>query len=374
MKRVARRYVVFLVVFCLTVFIFWAYGANIFAILLKQARAYTPPQFLTWLSLASSLAVAVAFCVMPFILFRIVRKRSDVPFGWVVLCVAGFLFLTGVTTFFGLLNLWFHGPIAIWTLVLTQVGTALLAFATLLILNALLPRILEIPTRAQWLALHTDFVRAEARAEEKDKLLAAVSHELRTPLAPLLASLTELEQRTAAATDPEIKNCFAVMRVNLQREVALVNDLIDRLEIPGATSQPSIASSLPAPSGEFRPRRLLILEDHLDTLRVFARMLRREGFEVHETSTVAEAVSAARPGDFLISDIALPDGDGCEVMRRLSGLGITGIAISGFGTARDRERYRSAGFAEFFVKPVDVNQVVNAIGRILAQGKAVLSG
>ena len=52
-------------------------------------------------------------------------------------------------------------------------------------------------------------------------------------------------------------------------------------------------------------------------------------------------------------------------MRQLSSLRILGIAISGFGSAKDRERYKQAGFTESLVKPVDVNQVISAIGRVM---------
>jgi CheY-like chemotaxis protein len=307
--------------------------------------------------------MAIAFCAMPFLLFRIVRQRTDVPFGWIVLCIAGFLFLSGAAAFFGLLNIWFHGPIAIWTLVLTHLGSALLAVATLFILQALVPRILRIPTNAQWLDLQTHAIRAEARAEEKDKLLAAVSHELRTPLAPLLASLSELEHRVAPLGDPELDHCVQVMRTNIQKEAGLVNDLIDRLEIPGTQMPPETV----APASDLPRPRVLLVEDHLDTLRVFAKSLRRQGFEVHEASTVSDALAAARRGDFLISDIALPDGDGCDLMQRLAPLGVLGIAVSGFGTRRDQERYRNAGFAEYFVKPVEVRQIIGAITRVLSR-------
>ncbi|HKP04300.1 MAG TPA: response regulator [Chthoniobacterales bacterium] len=366
LKRVVRRYAIFLVLFSIAVYFFTVYGAEIFAVLLHKSRAYTPPQFLTWLSLASSLSVAAAFCAMPFLLFRIVRERSDVPFGWVVLCLAGFLFLSGASAFLGLLNIWFHGPIAIWTLVLTHLGSALLAVATLLILQALVPRILTIPTKAEWLHLQKDVIRAEARAEEKDKLLAAVSHELRTPLAPLLASLTELEHRLASSADTEIKDCLQVLRTNVQKEARLVSALIERLEIPGT---PPPSADLELPAADLARPRLLLVEDHLDTLRIFARSLRRQGFEVQEASSVSEAAAAARRGDFLISDIALPDGDGCELMQRLAPLGVVGIAVSGFGTSRDQERYRNAGFAESFVKPVEIPQVVSAITRVLSLAK-----
>jgi CheY-like chemotaxis protein len=367
LKRVVRRYAIFLVVFSIAVFVLWNYGANIFTLLLHKSRAYVPPQFLTWLSLAASLSMAFAFCAMPFLLFRIVRERSDVPFGWVVLCIAGFLFLSGASAFIGLLNIWFHGPLAIWSLVLTHLGAALLAVATLFVLQAFVPRILTIPTKAQWLHLQKDVIRADARAEEKDKLLNAVSHELRTPLAPLLGSLTELEHRLAPFADPEINDCLQVLRINIQKEARLVSDLIERLDIPGL---PPVADIAP-PADDLPRCRLLLVEDHVDTLRIFARALRRQGFEVREAATISDAVAAARAGDFLISDIALPDGDGCDLMRRLAPLGVVGIAVSGFGTSRDQERYRNAGFAESFVKPVEIPQVINAISRVLSQSTAL---
>ncbi|HJX97944.1 MAG TPA: response regulator [Chthoniobacterales bacterium] len=370
LQRVARFYAVFLIFFCTAVVGLWLYGTEIFSLLLQKSRAYTPPQFLTWLSLASSLCLSVAFCVMPFSLFRIVKKRSDVPFGWIALCIGGFLFLTGVAAFLGLINMWFHGPIVIWTLVLTHLVAALLAVATLLILRTLVPRILEIPTLAQWLAVNKDLMRAEARSEEREKLLAMVSHELRTPLAPLLATLTELDHRVASFSDPEVHDCIQVLRKNIHKEAGLVTDLLSRLEVQSheAPTAPDSSSS----NGE-RPLRLLLVEDHDDTLRAFSRILRREGFEVQEARTFSEAVAAAREGDFLLSDIALPDGNGCDLMRHLSPLGIPGIAISGYGTAKDRERYKKAGFAESFIKPVDVKQVIGVIGRVMASAHQAAS-
>jgi CheY-like chemotaxis protein len=360
-RRVALRYAAFFILFCLVVVSFWLYGANIFSILLQRSRAYTPPQFLTWLSLACSASLAVAFCVMPFSLFRIVRQRPDVPFGWVVLCIGGFLFLCGFSALFGLLTLWSQGRFVIWSLVLIRLAAALLAVATLLILRSLVPHILKIPTREQWLEVNNSLLRAEAESEAREKVLAVVSHELRTPLAPLLSTLTELQQHVASSDNPAIHDCIQVLRKNISREARLVSDLIDRLELPG----PEVAPPPQAKIGSDLPR-LLLVEDHLDTLRTFARVLRRKGFEVQEATCVTEALASWKPGDLLLSDIALPDGDGRDLMRNLSARGIPGIAISGFGTARDRQEYREAGFAESLVKPVDVQDIINAISRVTA--------
>ena len=360
LRRVIYLYAGFLALFGLTVLGLWLFGAELFATLVQRSRAYTPPQFLTWLSMAAGLSTAVAFCLMPIPLFRIVRRRADVPFGWVVLCVAGFLFLCGLSAFFGLLTIWFQGPFVIWSLVVARVGTALLTVATLLILRALVPEILKLPTRAEWLALNNDLLRVEADADAKNRLLGLVGHELRTPLAPLLATLTELEQRVRPYEDPAINESIGVLRKNILREARLVDDLLDRLELPAPE-----AAVAPQPAKEYAPpRRLLLVEDHEDTLRTFARLLRKKGFEVAEATTVSGAIKAWQPGDFLLSDIGLPDGDGRDLMRQLGACGIPGIAISGFGTAKDREEYKRAGFAESFVKPVDVDDLVQAIGRV----------
>jgi CheY-like chemotaxis protein len=362
-QRAVYLFAGFVVLFCLVVFSFWFFGPQLFSILLQKSRAYTPPQFLTWLSLASSVSLAVVFCVMPFSLFRIVRHRADVPFGWVVLCIAGFLFLLGLSGFLGLSTIWFQGPALLWSLVLTRVAAALLAVGTLFSLRALVPRILEIPTHAEWLAVNNELLRAEAQAEAKDKLLAVASHELRTPLAPLLATLTELEQHVAPHNLAAVQECINVLRTNIRREARLVTDLLDRLEIP-APEEPTPTESKKYP----RPRRLLVVEDHPDTLRAFARILRQRGFEVQEATTVSEAVKSWRFGDLLLSDIALPDGDGRDLMRHLRKRGIPGIAISGYGTAKDREEYRRAGFAESLIKPIDIDELMNAIGRVTEAG------
>ncbi|MFL6538197.1 MAG: hybrid sensor histidine kinase/response regulator [Chthoniobacterales bacterium] len=358
-RHVIYLFAVFFVLFSVAVVGLWLYGGNVFSLLLQRSRAYTPPQFLTWLSLAASLSIAVAFCLMPFSLFRIVRGRSDLPFGWIVLWVAGFLFLCGVGAFIGLLTIWFQGAVVVWLLVLTRVGAALLAVGTLLILRALVPQILRIPTRAQWIALSNELVHAEAEAKAKDKLLASVSHELRTPLAPLLATLSELDQHTASYNNPAVRDCIDVLRNNVNREARLVTDLLDRFEMPAPeTPPPAVPAKYP------RVRRLLLVEDHADTLKTFARILRHKGFEVQEATTVSEAITVSRPGDLLLSDIALPDGDGRDLMRELGARGIPGIAISGFGSAKDREEYRRAGFSDSLVKPIDIGELLTAIGRV----------
>ena len=77
--------------------------------------------------------------------------------------------------------------------------------------------------------------------------------------------------------------------------------------------------------------------------------------------------TARNPFDLLISDIALPDGIGTELMVYLRAIShIPGIAISGFGMNGDIEKSLEAGFAEHLVKPVKMESFEAAINRVMA--------
>ena len=60
--------------------------------------------------------------------------------------------------------------------------------------------------------------------------------------------------------------------------------------------------------------------------------------------------------DLLISDIALPDGTGMDLMVQMRAIAnVPGIAISGFGNNGDIERSLQAGFSEHLIKPIKLD-------------------
>ena len=68
--------------------------------------------------------------------------------------------------------------------------------------------------------------------------------------------------------------------------------------------------------------------------------------------------------DLILSDVELPDGNGLELMRELAARGNwLGIAMSGFGTEEDLQLSREAGFFDHLTKPIDLNQLDDAIHR-----------
>src|ERR687894_241089 len=80
--------------------------------------------------------------------------------------------------------------------------------------------------------------------------------------------------------------------------------------------------------------RIFFVEDDLVISRVFVKVLQMHGYEVRHAGTYSEAIAAADGRfDLVLSDIALPDGTGWDVMRHIRSrwIHIPGIALSGFG-------------------------------------------
>jgi len=122
-----------------------------------------------------------------------------------------------------------------------------------------------------------------------------------------------------------------------------------------------------------KPRglRILLVDDHPDTCTALEKLLIRRGHLVAATGNMRAAMEAAVGNrfDLLISDIALPDGSGTDLMMQLNAIcKLPGIAISGFGMKTDIERSLQAGFMDHLVKPVKPEKLDALIVRIMKNG------
>src|ERR1051326_5951252 len=115
-----------------------------------------------------------------------------------------------------------------------------------------------------------------------------------------------------------------------------------------------------------RPLRLIIVEDHPDTAEALKRFLKAVGYEVFVATDVASALSLASsvPFDLLLSDLALPDGDGWQLLKRLNAARhIRAIAFSAHNEPADLRRSAEAGFIEHLPKPLSLEKLCAAIER-----------
>ena len=110
-------------------------------------------------------------------------------------------------------------------------------------------------------------------------------------------------------------------------------------------------------------RRVLVIEDHLDTVRSLFFLLRGMGHEVDYAINGYSALRAARElrPEYIFMDLSLPDTDGWQLARQLRrepGLETVKVyAITGSNTAEDRRRSAEAGFRDHLVKPVDPRRI-----------------
>jgi signal transduction histidine kinase/ActR/RegA family two-component response regulator len=129
---------------------------------------------------------------------------------------------------------------------------------------------------------------------------------------------------------------------------------------PSAEARPS-ASAVPG-----RSRRVLIIEDNVDTRETLRRVLELDGHEVQEAGDGSGglAIALATRPEVVIVDIGLPGLDGYQVARRIrAALGAMTllIAVTAYGQAEDRQMSREAGFDVHLVKPVAPEQLAAAL-------------
>lgn len=114
------------------------------------------------------------------------------------------------------------------------------------------------------------------------------------------------------------------------------------------------------------PLRLIVVEDHANTAEGLKKFLTAVGYRVFVATDMASALSLAGVIDFdlLLSDLALPDGTGWELLKQLNAeRHIRAIAFSAHNLPEDRQRSAEAGFVEHLPKPLAPEQLCAAIER-----------
>jgi two-component system CheB/CheR fusion protein len=122
---------------------------------------------------------------------------------------------------------------------------------------------------------------------------------------------------------------------------------------------------------------LLVVDDAVDALESFSALLRLEGAEVTAVSSAQQALAALETAgrvDVILSDVAMPEMDGYELIRRVRADPRTerlpAIALTGFGRSEDAHRALTAGFDAHLAKPVQIEHLVVALQRVPRPGGA----
>jgi CheY-like chemotaxis protein len=126
-------------------------------------------------------------------------------------------------------------------------------------------------------------------------------------------------------------------------------------------------------SSSIRGKRLLVVEDDESTRETLTDVLTRAGAEVRGADggfAAMQVLNDFHP-DVLVCDIAMPEEDGCALLRRIRARGpleggdVPALALTAFAAEEDRQRTREAGFETHLVKPVDIDQLITAVSALL---------
>jgi len=139
-----------------------------------------------------------------------------------------------------------------------------------------------------------------------------------------------------------------------------------------AISPPAEESAKPASrvrGAPRAPRRVLVVDDNVDSAESMRILFTSAGHEVQCAYTGDEAVGLAlslKPHAVML-DIGLPDTDGYSVARELRKhpqlRDTVIVATTGYSRAQDKEKSRHAGIDEHMAKPVDLDALLDRIDR-----------
>jgi len=117
-----------------------------------------------------------------------------------------------------------------------------------------------------------------------------------------------------------------------------------------------------APMQRIRPL-IAVLDDERQFCKAVARLLKTHAFDVvtyTEGRTFLVDLELRSP-DCLLLDLHMPDLSGFDVLERIAARRIPSFVITGHDQPGNAERARALGAADYFLKPVNESELVDAL-------------
>ena len=114
---------------------------------------------------------------------------------------------------------------------------------------------------------------------------------------------------------------------------------------------------------------VLVLDDEDDAREVMATLLAQHGAAVIQSASAESAMQTLRdrPVQLVVADIAMPQIDGFEFIRRVRAEGNTvpAIAVTAFARFDDRRQALGCGYTAYLAKPIDAHQLAKTVRELV---------
>ncbi|EDX74410.1 PAS fold family [Coleofasciculus chthonoplastes PCC 7420] len=120
--------------------------------------------------------------------------------------------------------------------------------------------------------------------------------------------------------------------------------------------------------------RVLVVDDEVDTRELLRIILQQAGAEVITMASAQEVLSQFNQLtiDILVSDIGMPQMNGYLLLQQIRGMSlpqanVAAIALTAYAGKSNQQKALAAGFQQHLAKPIDPNDLIKAIARLVEQ-------
>jgi signal transduction histidine kinase len=317
------------------------------------------------LHLVSDVLIGLAYLAIPVALVHFIRRRADIPFNWMFLLFGLFIVACGATHWMEVWTLWTP---SYWVAGTVKAITAAASVPTAILLFALVPKALALPSMAQLEAAKAALERevaqrrdAEAALEEarrelearvekrttelrvangllerqreeltqadraKGNFLAILSHELRNPVHAIRMNARVIRTQ---ALEPACESAAGAIERQVAKLATLLEELLDVVSLSRKTAFRLTASDVrravegaveTTRADMYARRQAVVLSEQSGP---FTAMLDSARFEQAVTNLLVNASKYSPEGSRIEVDIASED-ESIVVRVRDAGIGIT---------------------------------------------------
>ncbi len=125
---------------------------------------------------------------------------------------------------------------------------------------------------------------------------------------------------------------------------------------------------------------VLVVDDDRDSLEMIAAALLSREAKVTSALSAGEAIARIRESrpDVIVSDIAMPGGDGYDLLQEIRTLDhdhatmIPAIAITAYAREEDRQRALSSGYQDYLSKPIELSELIAIVSKVAGRNETAV--